>query len=212
MPRVAKEQPRVCVGCLKSENNVRLSRGDDNQLRCTNCAAERRIELCPLKPTDLRAITRRADRCVTTVRVQMDWETHIDWLTFGEAQLRLHEKQGVWDLMAYLNGGATDFEHDSAYALSLPLIGLAWERLYHHRSTFTAWVHPAAESRDFRVPRSGYNPMALGVAQTCRRCTPHHPIVPEGHYQPPFDAELYKLVAGKRVEITIGTVAEPKAA
>lgn len=206
------EEPRVCAGCGKSDKDVNgLSLDDDRQLRCYTCAANRRIEVCPLKTTDLSAITRRADRCLTTVTVDWDWQTQIRWLVFGEAKLRGHERNRTHELMAYLNGGMTDFEHDSAYALCLPLIGLQWTSMDYHTSHFVAWVNPNVESdRDFRVPRPGYSPADLPESKMCRRCKPHHIIVPEGYYQPPYDGELYKLVRGKRVEITIGPTPEPE--
>ena len=200
---------RECVGCKATDGKgPPLERGPDNNLRCYKCAKKWRLEMCPIKPTDLRAITRRSDKCLTVVEIKWDWETEIDWLTFGEAQLRHHENLGTHDLMAYLTDGVTDFEHDSAYALSLPLIGLRFTRLDYHSTHFDAWVDPSHDAdRGFRVPSPGYDPMKhpdaiVCRAKTCRRDGPHI-IVPEGHYLPPFNKELFKLVAGKRVEITI---------
>lgn len=205
----AAEQPRACVGCGQSEMRGALQRDDDGNLRCRQCAAQHRIDACPVKLTDLTAITRRADRCLTIVHIQIDWQMRIEWLKFGEAQIRLDDKARTAELMAYLNGGATDFEHDSAYALSLPLIGLSWSSLHYHRATFTAWI-PPDECSNFRVPRPGYDPFSLRGTTACKRCDTHHPIVPEGHYTPPLDRELYKLVAGKAVEINIGPVIDPE--
>ena len=198
---------RVCVGCGAKDDRGQLQRGDDNHLRCQSCASARRLELCPIKPTDLRAITRRSATCLTVVSIKWDWQTEINWLTFGEAQLRHHERLGTHELMAYLTNGVTDFEHDSAYALSLPLIGLRFTRLDYHSTYFDAWVDPSHDvNRGFRVPRPGYNPMEHPESIMCKdkkNCTDGHIIVPEGHYLPPYDKELFRLVAGKRVEIVI---------
>src|SRR5271154_6589681 len=36
-----------------------------------------RLELCLIKPTDLRAITRRSNSCLTVVKIQMNSRTHV---------------------------------------------------------------------------------------------------------------------------------------
>jgi len=164
--------------------------------------------------TDLRSITRRSDTCHTVVTIHLDWETKIKWLEFGEANIRSQRdnNDGRWSLNAYMGGGVTDFEHDSAYALQLPLIGLRLGSLaiLYHQTRLDAWIDPDAAdkfSQDFRVPRSGYNPMGHKDAHVCKQCKDEskgHVIVPEGFYVPPFDLELYQAVRGKRVEILIG--------
>jgi hypothetical protein len=213
---MAKDKERVCVGCSEPEKGGNLQREDDNQLRCRQCSATRRVDQCPVKPTDLRGICRRADTCLTVVTIHMDWQTSVEWLRFGEAQLRHREHDGTDELKAFLTEGVTDFEHDSAYALSLPLIALRFESLDYHSTRLSAWVHPD-DSDAFRVPRPGYDPMKHPKARICSSrasgsrsprssdalCGKPHVIVPEGHYLPPRDAQLYSLVKGKRVEIRI---------
>jgi len=156
--------------------------------------------------TDLLAISRHPNHCLTVVKLFPSWDQReaFDWLIGGQAELRHHEKVGTWDLTMRLTAGVTDFEHDSAYVFQLPLIGLTFESLYYHQTTFIAWVNPNA-SEAFRVPRPGYNPMTMKGATTCKECKPRHLIVPEDHFAgPPTDLELFKLVRGKRVEIQIG--------
>jgi len=75
--------------------------------------------------------------------------------------------------------------------------------------SFNAWVDPdIGMESDFRVPRPGYNPMEHPNATRCEepgRCGGPHVIVPENMYAgAPFDAELYKAVRGRRVEVQIG--------
>lgn len=165
----------------------------------------------PYKPeeTDLRAITRRSDTCVTTVGLRLSWEErNFRWLVLGEAHLSSREGGNKgWTLKAYLTSGVTDFEHDSAYALQLPLIGVQLDSVYYHSSHIVGWVSPE-DASDFRVPRPGYNPMEHEDAVKCDgdRCGGPHVIVPENHYCPPFDRELFEAVKGKRVEIHIGPV------
>jgi len=172
--------------------------------------------------TDLRNITRRSDRLKTVVRIHLNWETKRDWLVLGETQIRAQKDgggDGRWRLEAYLGKGVTDFEHDSAYAVRLPLIGLQLGPLAvsYHRTELFAWVDPnedPAFSPDFRVPRPGYNPMTHPDIHVCKTkgCLEDNPkghiIVPQGFYVPPFDAELYEAVRGKKVEISIGPVYE----
>ena len=177
--------------------------------------------------TDLSSITRRPDRFFTTVDIDLGWDEDsgdrrkLRWLTFGECELRVDGKDGDARLEAHLKGSTCDFEHDTAWALQLPLIGvkLAEVGVWHSRTHFTAWVHPDAGGTmpNFHVPCPGYNPMKHPGATTCdgiydekkrKYCKwndgKKHIIVPEGFYVPPFDAELYEAVRGKRVEITTG--------
>lgn len=167
--------------------------------------------------TDLRPISRDSDRCLSTVYIELDWETKVKWLTFGQAQLvhqsdTSYREQGRWRLEAHMGMGATDFEHDSAYALRLPLIGVHFCGIRYQQTHIVAWVdpnlNPTDRSNDFHVPGPGYDPTKLPEAHVCKlkECRKPHPIVPQGHYVPPFNADLYQLVRGKRVEITIGVI------
>lgn len=179
--------------------------------------------------TDLREITRESHLCRTVVFLQgsIYERRQFKWLELGQAVLRRQKESSslnAWRLEAYLTEGTCDFEHDSAYALELPLIGLQLGDLgiHYHTTYLTAWVDPNAAdqfSQGFRVPRPGYNPMKHEKAVTCegvynekkrKYCKWNegkpHIIVPEGFYRPPFDLELYRAVAGKQVEIHIGPV------
>lgn len=175
-----------------------------------------------VQETDLRPICRASDRCITVVTLHVDWEARARWLVLGETQIRQQSdrRDGRWRLEAYM-ADATDFEHDSAYALRLPLVGLEFTGLDYHRSTFHAWIDPNAVdefSQDFHVPRPGYDPRKDPKARTCSGtydgkenfCKWNegrpHPVVPEGFYVPPYDADLYGVVRGKLVEISCGPV------
>lgn len=162
-----------------------------------------------VRETDLRAITRHPELCRTTVVIRLDWQTQVKWLVFGQAQLQRNERTKECTLKAYLPEGVTDFEHDSAYALRLPLIGWEFDSVYYHLCSFNAWIDPNIDTEsDFRVPRPGYNPMEHPEAERCEgggRCDGPHIIVPESMYGgPPFDPDLYQAVRGKRVEVQIG--------
>lgn len=151
--------------------------------------------------TDLRSITRRSKTRQTCVDLHVDGR-RIPWLRCGEANLRYFERPMSWQLGAYLSR-ATDPEHDSAYALRLPLVGLTCTSVLDHVTTCNAWVAADAD-RDFHVPRPGYDPAHHADAVVCGTCKPKHRIVPEGFYVPPFDGVLYRAVSGLRVTIEIG--------
>ena len=173
-----------------------------------------------LEETDLRGITREVGSCLTVVSVYTSFgePSKVRWLVFGEADLRHNEPTNTWMLVAYLRDGATDFEHDSAYALQLPLIGLAMRDLSCHQTTFGAWVDPNDDrlGGGFRVPKPGYDPWALPGSSKCahRSCWKGGAkgplIVPEGHYTgPPRDEDLFAAVRGKRVELVVGRPMSP---
>ncbi|KKK69814.1 hypothetical protein LCGC14_2930290 [marine sediment metagenome] len=158
--------------------------------------------------TDLRSITRSSDIARTTIGIYMGakWEGYDafnPWLEFGVCEVR-NEENLCW-IIARLDYGVTDFEHDSAYALRFPLIGLKFSRVYGHYTCLKAYVDPN-NVEEFHVPGPGYNPVALENAHECSDCEESHIIVPEGYYVPPVNKELYEKVRGREVEIRIGPV------
>lgn len=134
----------------------------------------------------------------------MGWNKTLTWLTFGAANLQ-DRKSGTWSLDARFGYGVTDFEHDSAYILSLPLIGLALGGLgvYLHEAHFIAWVDPN-DFEGFHVPRPGYDPRKHKDTEICQECEEKHSVLPEGFFTPKPDRDLWNLVRGKKVEISIG--------
>lgn len=160
---------------------------------------------------DLTAITRKPHVARTIVSIYDDYRPH-EWLVFGAAQFNHMEKMHMWSLNARMAAGITDFEHDSAYALKLPLIGLEFEGvLYDHYVRFNAFIAPDALD-DFCVPTSSaYNPTTLPGGGPCTTCKgkDKHLLVPDGYFVPPRDPALYELVRGKRVEISLVTM-DPK--
>lgn len=166
---------------------------------------------------DMRKITRSPDRMLSVVRF-VHWSRRSTWLVFGEARLRHNEKQNTWQLAAHLADSACDFEHDTAYAFQLPLIGLSFQGTDWHTSSFIAWIDPDDQD-GFRVPKPGYNPMKHPKAEKCSGVYDEkkglyckwnegkpHIIVP--FFLPPHEPELWREVRGKKVEIEIG-VPEP---
>ena len=164
---------------------------------------------------DLRSITRSSDRAFTRVILIDDYafehvDRRIDWILLGESNLRTDVRE-PW-LESHLNKGVTDFEHDSAYALRLPLIGLTLGGLAVMNNVvhFKAWINPNRPD-DFHVPEPKYDPTKHPDACECPDCKgdDRHIIVPEGFYVPPANPELFEKVRGRQVEIQIGTVFIP---
>lgn len=149
---------------------------------------------------DLRPFTRPG--MVTAVMFEEPGERR-EWFTAGRADLR-QEAMGGTELLIRYAGGVTDFEHDLAFALRLPLIGLKFETCYNGAVEFSAWVDPRNE-RGFRVPAVPVDPAALPGTVMCdnEQCGNPHPIVPEGWYAPPHDPALFAQVAGRRVKIVM---------
>lgn len=166
--------------------------------------AEKLETYLPINETDLRSITRRSDRCKTTVNLVYRGD-HTPWLVFGEAHMNLEHTPAR--LQSYLPVGVTDYEHDSGWALSLPLIGVTFKHVWYHMVVIQAYVAPH-RSNEFNVPNPGYNPVEL--AEKCPTCTGKdaHLMVPEEYYLPKANLELYKVVSGREVEIRISTLSE----
>lgn len=174
-------------------------------LRYLSNLADRIASTSLILPTDLRSITRDSARCVTTVYVtstdNLPRYAQTQWLVFGRAELRL-DLQPV-QLQAFLTRGATDFEHDSAKALVLPLVGVTLDSVTNHVTVLTGIV-ASRVPEDFRVPWPGYDPFQEALpceADVCKDAP--HPIVPEDFYVPPSNPFLYKEVEGRYVRITI---------
>jgi hypothetical protein len=159
---------------------------------------------------DFRKITRPGS--ITTVNVTIDY-TRCPWLLFGQCYLRQNDgaNKGNWRLGAYL-ADATDFEHDSAHALSFPLIGVHVTAADYGTTHIQGWIDPQPRwSEDFCIPPKGYDPRKHPDAEMCPQCkgkkgseNQRHIMVPEGFYSPPKNPELFKQMRGLKVEIDIG--------
>jgi len=158
---------------------------------------------------DLRSISRDADKVYTQVFVIPDkYSRHkLLWIWAGQGIMDPPNKDtGIYSLRAYLGRGATDFEHDSAYALKLDLYGVQLKHVMYHTTILSAFIPPDIELDDFRVPLPGYDPFVKDP-YICKECPEEeHPIVPEDCYVPKGDATQWKILRGKRVEIHFGYV------
>lgn len=161
----------------------------------------------PTPTLDFRQITREPKLCRTVVTLHWDFRTEFQWILAGQCQIRTDRKAHNITLDARMEG-ATDREHDSAYAFQLPIIGHTFERVDYHTTILTAWINPN-EPDDFRLSAStakpkGYDLRKHPEAYKCKECkgADSHTVVP--YFVPPPFPKLFQLVAGKRITIAIG--------
>jgi hypothetical protein len=155
--------------------------------------------------TDLRPYMRDADTCVCLVSIsEHPKQDGFLWLVLGQVSLR--PTGSGHDLKGYLGRGATDFEEDSAYAISLPLIGVSMTSLDYHTTEIQAWIDPSrgrSLGPNFHVPRAGYNFWEEGVDRICKE---GHPIMKR--FTPEFDVDLWNAVRARRVTILVGPASQ----
>jgi len=169
-----------------------------------------------VEPVDLRSITRESSRVITTIKVidvdDQDGHDHkFPWLTFGEPSFRYGERRdhATMEIGARLGKGATDFEHDSAWAFRFDLVGVEIKALWG-LNHFVGLVKPCSfrnhQFCDFHVPGPGYNPLTHPKTVRCtdKHCGPKgHPIVPQGYYVPPVNPDLHEKLSGRWVEVVV---------
>jgi hypothetical protein len=194
---------------LHDEKEMEARSTRSKQARCLHELGEAVYNTSVIMETDLRHINRESDLVECTVYISDgDWNHPRGdlkkWLVLGQVQLRtdLHPME----LKAYLPEGVTDFEHDSAWAMILPLIGVKFDTVRYHTTILEAYVAPRS-LEDFHVPWPGYNPMEMEDATNCDldRCEEDpHLMVGEDSYTPYNDSTLYRAVEGRFVRIRIG--------
>jgi len=169
------------------------------------------LERNSVEHLDLRNIARKGAWC-SEIEIFFGRDEEVNeirqtWITAGLIAVRT--ETGSYgsgtrvDITARMVEGATDDEHDSGYAFTLPLIGFKFLHAFGYGAVvFEGFVDPNLDGysiSNFRVPSAGYDPITGG--EVCTECEEPHPIVP---YLPEENVELYKRVAGKRVEVTMG--------
>lgn len=154
----------------------------------------------PIPTLDLRKLCRDHEKVWTCVRLQWGGSglSSFDWILLG--QIRLHNRNnrnfpGVWVLDSYL-GEFTDVENDSAFILSMELIGVEFEAVRYGRTFASGYINPSLDTccSKFHVPPQDYNPFD-------DRSTDEQKYA---KYIPEHNTELYRQVRGKRVEIITG--------
>jgi hypothetical protein len=212
MTSPARKEPSVNE--LKKRLSDATLRWRDAELKVHELEELRKQKLPAIpEKLDFRNITRPGGITIVNIFIE---HTTCPWLLFGQSYLRQGQShnQGRWRLGAYLEG-ATDFEHDSAHAIDIPLIGVEIENAEYGVTTLKAWIDPTPRySEHFNVPPKGYDPRKHPEAEKCSVCKGKkgeddepHIIVPEGFYCSPENPELFKQLRGLQVEITIGSEA-----
>jgi hypothetical protein len=200
---------RTIAERLRDEKEDKRREKWQKQIRALYELANQVQKASVILETDLRDINRDSDRVQCTVFISTDEDNHPrgdmkKWLVLGQVNLRMD--MYPMELKAYLPAGVTDFEHDSAWAMVLPLIGVKLNSLHYHTTEIEAYVAPR-QLENFRVPWPGYNPMEEEDAEICTHghCKKDpHPMVGMDRYTPYSDPTLYKAVEGRLVRIRIG--------
>jgi len=175
-------------------------------IECPNCEYEfqRTDAQQGIVETDLTGITVDSDVVRTTVWLCDEFgHRELKWLSFGAAEIRLARESlrpARWWLQAYLGQGATDWEHDNALAVRLPLLGLELQ-MVRWSNVFLGALIDGRDPAEFRVPGPGYNPIAEGKICDSEHCGRRHPVVE--NYLPPENPGLLQEVVGRQVEISI---------
>lgn len=154
---------------------------------------------------DLTGLCRTPDKVYCEVRVEPPYGNRTPWLKLGAVSLDHHDRGNWWRLTARMD--ATDFEHDSLYALSLGLVGLTLKFMSNHHFHYEAYLHPDPEN--FKVPSEGYDPRTAKGVTKCngKECgRGKHLVVPDGNYTPKLNPEMFKLVRYSLLTIAIGPV------
>jgi len=179
---------------------------------------EKRPEWLP--KLDLRYLTREPELCRTAIIVHIDYHQY-EWIVMGQMS-RMDVPRGngnnSWRIGARMGDGATDFEEDSAYALSMNIISPKINTIVYGSTWIDAFIDPNPYgSSDFKVPLSNdYDPRKHPDAYVCEApaCLAHpngaHPIVPEGMWMPPENPQLFKRMRGLPITIRIGVHREPE--
>lgn len=162
---------------------------------------------------DLRNITQDPEDACTEIKVKL-MHHHFSWIKAGRlSRLEFNGRSDPpgWRLAARMAGGATDFEHDSAYAFSLSIISPTIEMGINGFVWIHAYINPNPYlDDDFRVPTSSeYDPCKLVGSHICEEeaCLKDggpHPIVPEGYWFPPRNTDLFKRLRGTPITIIVG--------
>jgi len=76
------------------------------------------------------------------------------WLVFGQCQIQQRDEPGQHYLEGRMLEGATDFDHDSPYAIRLPLVGLTYKNTNGEVIRFEVDPAVAAARNQHGVPQS----------------------------------------------------------
>jgi hypothetical protein len=154
---------------------------------------------------DLHKICRDAETITTKINIWTDYDSS-PWIALGQVRLLARDRpqKGIWELAAYLDN-ATDFEHDSAFALKMDLVGVELCDVSYGYTTVQGWIH-ADQGDNFRVPPMDYDPCMHKNAVRCTECkgAEAHVIIPADFYVPPMNFALWEQVKGRRIEILTG--------
>lgn len=151
----------------------------------------------PFPRLDLRRFCK--SRASTLVRAEWDGSM-VDWLLLGEVELAEVSPRGVlWKFGARLGRGATDYEHDASWAVSMLLIGVRLDLVMGDSTLVTGFILPR-DDEDFRVTAG--DPFADATRCGAFACPKRHPIVP---FMPRRDPALFEVMRGRKISIGVSS-------
>lgn len=151
-----------------------------------------------METRNFQDITRDSEFVKTTMRLSHGPEAP-KIIVCGASQLHNYGADHSAQFRAFLRDGATDGEHDSAKAFSIPLIGLEPQIAGTLNSLYEGWVEP--EYRSFWVGGPDYDPFE--GAEDCEDdiCPDDHVITDYLPEQTEKTRELFDTISGEKVEI-----------
>ena len=158
---------------------------------------------------DLRSITRNSDIFQTDVTVKgRDFQSY-DWITAGTSSIYFNKGKERATLKIPLDN-VHDYEFDSAYAVSIDLLGLSLEFVSNGWSFYSAVIDPTSGSfnpneerhTSFNVPVS-IEELTESI-QDCDTCENDCRV--SELYVPKYNHDLFVKLAGLRLQITMGPV------
>lgn len=155
---------------------------------------------------DLRPITRDSDHAETQISVILQNQPVL-WIQAGRLS-HFNLSPSNQNLGAYFRDGVTDFEHDSAYAFHINVVGTFLHQIYHGVVELRAWLASRADDTErFKIPVA---PIDLDSLEWCSSCTgsERHRV---GAYTPKPHRELWERLRGAELVIQIAPVTPEEA-
>lgn len=148
---------------------------------------------------DLRPLSFHADRCFSSVDVELEWGEKTRWIEAGAVSLH---QENYARLEGISNGGITDMSHDDIRLFRLPLVGVSYRFTSCHRTYIEAYID-STNPDDFRIPSASYQPEIAGDCLD-ERCRKPHKLARD--FLPPHNPQLFNALRGKKVHINIAVL------
>ena len=168
------------------------------------------LEELGIPELDMRVFARRGP-CLTRIFLQDDLGYDHSWITTGPIELR-ENRDGTHTMGSRMVQGATDSEHDSAWAFEVPVVGLKLNQCTQGIFEFQAWLATASspyETHRIRLPDGNPLDALLGDGDTgeegepymCNECEVEHPVI---RFLPDPSPGVSRILEGRKIIIRSG--------